>query len=324
VSAPDISFIIAAFNAAATIEPAIASALAQHGVTVEVLVVDDCSRDDTAARVAALAQSDPRIVLIRQDRNAGPSAARNRGMAAARGDWIAILDADDLLLPERSGKLLALARQSAGEIVADNAMRFLDEQPEVTWPLLPRTDDGRTVVVDIASYLRGNVMTAGDSNLGYLKPVLSRAFLRAHDIAYDERLRIGEDLNFALRALGAGARFLVTTEPFYRYRVVSGSLSRTLRPADLDALLEANDHALAGRLEDPRVKVAHAAFRRSVADLMAYSEFRGTLRQKDWRAALRLVTDPRLWLTMRQMIANANQRRRAQRDAQRGAAKGRT
>ncbi len=62
-------------------------------------MVDDGSRDDTAAIVEALAATDPRVVLLRQPENGGVSAARNRALEAARGEWIAFVDADDRLLP---------------------------------------------------------------------------------------------------------------------------------------------------------------------------------------------------------------------------------
>ena len=318
--APEVSFLIAAYDAAATIEAAIGSALAQQGVSVEVIVVDDCSRDDTARRVAALAAGDPRVVLLAQAENAGPAAARNRALAAARGDWVAILDADDLMAPERSRRLIELARQTDSEMVADNALRFLDEEPAVAWPLLPRREPDHCFMVDLAAYLGRNAMTGGDANLGYLKPLFSRHFLEAHRIAYDERLRIGEDFNIVLKALAVWGRFTITSEPLYRYRMLARSLSRSLAPADLEALIAANEAALAGRIEEPRVRAAAAAYRRSAEDLMAFTAFRGAFRQRDWLPATRRAADPRLWLTLRRMLANARERARAERAARRAVA----
>jgi succinoglycan biosynthesis protein ExoO len=322
VTAPDISFLIAAYNAETTIGAAIASALAQDGVSVEVIVADDGSQDATAMRVAAIAAGDARVRLIEQPGNGGPSAARNHALAAAHGAWIGILDADDLMLPERSARLIALARQSNSEIVADNVLRFIDGEPDIAWPLLPQSGPEDHFSVDLPEYLRRNRMTAGDANLGYLKPVFSRAFLAAHGVAYDERLRIGEDFNIVLRALAAGARFTITSDAFYRYRVMRGSLSRSLRAADLRALLAANADVLAGRRSDPAVRTAEAAYRRSVADLLAFTAFRGVVRQRDWLPALREVANPRLWLTLRRMMANARERGRAEREARRAVGRG--
>ena len=73
---PSTAVIVAAFNAAATVERAVRSALAQ-AECAEVCVVDDASTDATAEIVAALCQADPRVTLVRQAQNAGPAAARN-------------------------------------------------------------------------------------------------------------------------------------------------------------------------------------------------------------------------------------------------------
>ncbi|MGE0445677.1 MAG: glycosyltransferase family 2 protein [Vicinamibacterales bacterium] len=95
-----VSVIIPAYNAAAWIDDAIASALAQRHRPLEVIVVDDGSTDDTAARVMALVEREPRVRLLRTETNSGrPAVARNAGLAAALGEYVAFLDADDLWNP---------------------------------------------------------------------------------------------------------------------------------------------------------------------------------------------------------------------------------
>ena len=90
-----VSVVIAAFNAAGTIEDTCLSVLRQTYTALEVIVVDDGSTDTTSALVETLAASDPRIRLIRQ-KNLGVAAARNRAISASSGEFIAPLDADDL------------------------------------------------------------------------------------------------------------------------------------------------------------------------------------------------------------------------------------
>src|SRR6188472_2158781 len=109
---PDVSVIIPAFNAAESIRTAVESVLAERSVALECLVVDDGSTDGTAATVEALASGDPRLILLRQPENGGVSAARNRALEAARGEWIAFVDADDRQLP---GGLAALVRAAHDE-----------------------------------------------------------------------------------------------------------------------------------------------------------------------------------------------------------------
>lgn len=103
---PRVSVILPVYNRAASLAPALDSVLAQAMPPHEVIVVDDGSTDDI---MAALAPYADRIRLIRQD-NAGVAAARNTGLAAATGDWIAFQDSDDLWTP---GHLEAVARDLA-------------------------------------------------------------------------------------------------------------------------------------------------------------------------------------------------------------------
>ncbi len=108
-----ISTVIPAFNAASLVGAAIESALSQSVPPLEVIVVDDGSEDDTAA---AAARVDPRVRVIQQP-NRGPAAARNAGIRAARGEWIALLDADDTWFPERlAAQLPFMADPSVGMV----------------------------------------------------------------------------------------------------------------------------------------------------------------------------------------------------------------
>lgn len=113
MSSPTVSVVMAAYNGAALIEETLASLSAQTFTDFEVLVVDDRSTDATREVVRAFA--DPRLRLIALEENGGPVRARNRGVAEARGRYIAGLDQDDLCLP------LRFARQVA----------WLDAHPEI-------------------------------------------------------------------------------------------------------------------------------------------------------------------------------------------------
>jgi glycosyltransferase involved in cell wall biosynthesis len=111
-SNPLVSAIIPTYNRAHIIGEAVDSALAQTYPHIEVIVVDDGSKDDTLAR---LQQYGNRIRVVNQA-NAGPAAARNRGIAVSRGELIAFLDSDDIWLPSKIERQVALLRR-AGESV---------------------------------------------------------------------------------------------------------------------------------------------------------------------------------------------------------------
>src|SRR5579863_3286015 len=100
---PAVTVLIPAYNAAATIERAVDSVLAQTFDDYEIIVVDDGSRDATSAIVANYGND--KIRLFRLPQNRGESGAMNEGIAAARGELVAFLDADDEWLPTK------LARQ---------------------------------------------------------------------------------------------------------------------------------------------------------------------------------------------------------------------
>ncbi|MDE3115120.1 MAG: glycosyltransferase family 2 protein, partial [Pseudomonadota bacterium] len=111
---PLFSVVIPVYNRAELLRSALESVRAQSCQDFEIVVVDDGSTDDPAKTVAAFA--DPRIRCVRQN-NRGASAARNRGIALARGRFVAFLDSDDCFLPhhlERMAKLLENTTDSAG------------------------------------------------------------------------------------------------------------------------------------------------------------------------------------------------------------------
>lgn len=110
---PTVSVIIPAYNAAGFIHHAIESALAQTHRPLEVIVVDDGSSDDTAAVAARYP-----VQVIRQA-NGGPGSARNAGVRAARGEWIALLDHDDTWAPDKTRQQLAYATEGVSAVFCE-------------------------------------------------------------------------------------------------------------------------------------------------------------------------------------------------------------
>lgn len=117
---------MAAYNGAAHIEEAISSVCHQTFIDWELIVVDDGSTDATAELVQTLYHE--RICYAYQA-NKGQAAARNRGIALARGDWIAFLDQDDLWLPDKLRVQLKAAEKKAVDVVFSDGLIFRAEQP---------------------------------------------------------------------------------------------------------------------------------------------------------------------------------------------------
>jgi len=105
-NSPRVSVVIPAYNRAESLGRAVDSALAQTVDDIEVLVVDDGSTDETAALIEGV--SDPRVRYLTHDANRGVSAARNTGVEAARGDYVAFLDSDDEWLPRKLDRQLSV------------------------------------------------------------------------------------------------------------------------------------------------------------------------------------------------------------------------
>ncbi|ACI98254.1 glycosyltransferase [Rhodospirillum centenum] len=110
---PAVSVVIPAYNHAAYVGAAIESVLGQSLTALELIVIDDGSRDATAERVEAYL-GDPRVRLERQA-NAGSHAAINRGVALARAPWVAILNSDDVFHPDRLARMLSSCRSNGWE-----------------------------------------------------------------------------------------------------------------------------------------------------------------------------------------------------------------
>src|SRR3954471_3920817 len=101
MTTPRVSVVVPTHNRADVVGRAVASVLAQTERDLEVIVVDDASTDGTAQRLAELAKGDDRIRIIANAVALGGGGARNAGIAASRGQWVAFLDDDDEWLPAK-------------------------------------------------------------------------------------------------------------------------------------------------------------------------------------------------------------------------------
>jgi succinoglycan biosynthesis protein ExoO len=230
----DISIVITAYNIERYIERAVSSALAQKYVDVEIIIVDDCSTDNTWSLVSTMTH--PRIRAIRLERNGGPSAARNAGFAAATTPWIAVLDGDDALEPERLYRMLTRVRDKKADIVVDNLI-VLRERDGMQYPLFAPRTFSRLGTISLAAFIDGNRFFLGERAYGYLKPMFSADFLHQRGLSYNTHFRMGEDYFLMLEALACGAICAVEPTAGYRYTVRDNSVSRQQILPDFDQLI---------------------------------------------------------------------------------------
>jgi len=228
--------IIAAWRAEDVIARSINSALEQNVGSLEVIVADDASQDGTGDRVRAMMAEDSRIRYTRLERNGGPGAARNAALSMARGDWIAVLDSDDQMAPGRLARIIALAERVSADAVYDD----LQPVDPAGVPLGPSHLDAQAITEPerwtLERFLAGCLALPGQSALGYLKPVLRRAFVEDIRLHYDETLRNGEDFHLRAEFLAQGGALWFTPEPGYLYTRRGGSVSARLDPSHARAL----------------------------------------------------------------------------------------
>jgi glycosyltransferase involved in cell wall biosynthesis len=203
-----VSVIIAAHNAAQFLGQAVDSALVQSCPPLEIIVVDDGSTDGTD-RVAR-AYGD-RVTFLRQD-NAGAASARNAGARRASGDWLAFLDADDVWLPEKLERQLALS--DAPLVYSDRFnIGVLDGLPDIHGKMQPPIDGD----VFVALLIKGNVITTSS--------VMIRADVFRTLGGFDPGLMVAEDWDLWLR-VAADRPVRACREPLVKYRLHPAGASR--------------------------------------------------------------------------------------------------
>lgn len=203
-----VSVVIPTYNRAQMVKRAIQSALAQTHAAIEVLVIDDGSTDETVAAVGSI--PDSRVSCLRQESNRGHAAARNSGIAASSGDYVAFLDSDDEWVP---GKL-ELQLSSIGECgVSVSGRRTVD-------------DSGRVVKVT-RQLVSGDIW---DSTIGLewvpaTSTLLVRRDLLEHEL-FDEQLNALVDLDLVIR-LAQRSCFSGVEEPLATIHSHSGQRVRS-------------------------------------------------------------------------------------------------
>ncbi|MCW3798763.1 glycosyltransferase family 2 protein [Sphingomonas sp. BN140010] len=244
---PLVSIVLPAYNAEAHISSAVGSVLAQSIPDWELLVIDDGSTDATLKLAEWEAERDRRVQVHRMNRNSGVSAARNRAFEMARGRWIAILDSDDLMAPDRLERLVTLGERYGADMVSDNIVEFTCPDS----PLHKFFKLHGDLTIDAEHYLRHTMFFHGSLHYGLLKPLFRAEAVRRTAQRYDERLRLAEDDDFYLRLLLEGLTLRVCASPFYFYRQHRDASTQQITAKDVSALAEASDRLLADFTSHP-------------------------------------------------------------------------
>jgi succinoglycan biosynthesis protein ExoO len=281
---------MANYNGAPHLADAIRSAQSQSLRNLEIIVSDDSSSDDSIAIVTGLMAEDPRIRLVRACRTGGPAAARNKALALAQGEWVGIMDSDDLMHPNRLTTLVEAARHDNADIVADNLVEFDTKGSKPPRQLLAGRWAREPFWVEICRYIRLNDLYGPGPALGYLKPLFRKSILTGPTSYYDESLKIGEDYDLVLRLLCAGKQMRVYPLPLYFYRRHSASASHRLNESALEALRAADERffkQISSR--DQALADAVKGRMRSVETALAFEKLLNAIKARNWSAAVRIA-----------------------------------
>jgi succinoglycan biosynthesis protein ExoO len=221
------SVIIPAYNVAGIVERAIRSVAAQTLAPLEILVIDDCSTDNTVEVVKRLGRDIPCIRLLSTSANSGPSAARNVGLRAAKADWIALLDSDDAWSPDRLKRLSEVASATSADFVADNLVMWdsvADAQFKSAYYELPERQKQITL---LDMFRADDNFDFTKTTLSLMKPIARRKFITDHKLEYKESMKVGEDFTFYVESLFNGAKIILIKEAYYIYSMPSSHSGRS-------------------------------------------------------------------------------------------------
>ena len=203
-----VSVVMPVYNAASTLRAAIETVRTQTFQDWELLLVDDCSTDQSPEIIEQYARDDERVRALRMSSNAGPAATRNLGIESARGRYIAFLDSDDLWLDSKLEKQIKTIEQYKAAICFSSYYKFTD-QPNQLRKLVTAKP-----LVDYRLLLKSNFI--GLSTALYDTSLVGKVLMPT----------IGhEDYALWLTILRDGHSAVGLKEPLVKYRVHSGSVS---------------------------------------------------------------------------------------------------
>lgn len=226
-----ISVVIPTYNVEAYIETCLNSVLSQHDVELEIIIVDDGSTDTTFDIVSRFATLHNNIIIVRQA-NAGPSAARNTALKYCHGEWIAMVDGDDILAPDALKKMLNVASSYDNIDIVIGKYKSFDQHLNIsskgnsTKPIFLSGRDATEIML-YQNKFTDSVIPSSWGKL-YHHSVWKNA-------TFTEGV-IYEDLQILPRIINSTVRIAVINDVVYGYRRNPDSLLHTFSPQRFDAL----------------------------------------------------------------------------------------
>jgi len=289
---PKVTVGIPVYNSVAMLARCINSATSQTMKNIEIIVVDDGSTDRGATVAEAMALDDRRIKVVGLPRRRGKAHAMNVVAGLARGEWLAVLDAEDAYLPDRLERLVFEAEMRNVDMVADNLLYIDFAIGRISRTAFDTTGPSR--VLAMPDFARSTNAYAG-FDFGVLKPIVRRRFIERSGISYYEQTRVAETFYYMLEFFAAGGRALLLSAPLYKWTLPDAHCPTGFRQRDFREILRANEHFAAEMRAKGMMDLAAmlAARTRRYRSMIFYLDARRSAAEGRWlRCAAEILFHP--------------------------------
>jgi glycosyltransferase involved in cell wall biosynthesis len=288
---PYISIIVPVYKVGDYIKYTVQSIINQDYRNFELVLVDDGSPDDSAAIAESLLKESSVEYSIIHTENRGVSAARNTGMEYAKGRYVIMVDADDVLTPDFLGKYVSLIKKYPNINIYSTSFTIFKgdwviEQPKLSMPVM----EYEAEVAQIAFYNR---------NPRFLLPTLmySKGFLDKYAIRFDESVRFSEDVQFIWRSLALNTSSVVHSSfSGYHYILHEGStmtasgIQKIMTGCKGVVKLDEDIHeSLTSSIKDTFVPMWFFSMLHSSAKMLPYSLFKDLYRQSESKPHMKML-----------------------------------
>lgn len=201
-----ISVIVPVFNRQNHLAQVVETVFAQKtNQNLELILVDDGSKDDSAKTILALAKQYSRVIPVILPSNQGGGAARNAGIDQARGEWIAFLDSDDLWMPDKLEKQLSILASADEHVLCftNLVVDFHDGETPLPWNTIAFAANAKKYLLEQHQVIQTSTILMS-----------SKA---AKAVRFNPALRRHQDIDFVLRCENAGVRFVYQPECLVKY-----------------------------------------------------------------------------------------------------------
>ena len=288
-----VSIIMPVFNGEKTIARAIESVQLQTYRDWELIVVDDGSIDKSLEIANKFKISDHRIKTIKLNQNFGQSHARNIGIESAVGEWITVLDADDIYKSNRLDVLISFLEWNQLDMAADNisfydvgidkevAKGIKNKNLNIQWTLKKQL---------------ANDLLHKDFKWGLLQPIVKKSFLIESGVLYKDQFNMAEDSLFLLELLSFRPKAMICNMPLYVYSTAVGQISGVTSTTSTSRY-RAEDHlavinyfivGYASKLTRQENKLSNK-IKKNINDFSQYSELKNAAKLKNYMNVLKLI-----------------------------------